>query len=56
MIRAAFMHRFENIFVCVLALILLALPSIIEKQLAIDIPPLMEGHYLLLYLRGGNPR
>ena len=43
MIRAAFMHRFENIFVCVLVLILLALPSIIEKQLAIDIPPLMEG-------------
>ena len=43
MIRAAFMHRFENIFVCVLALILLTLPSIIEKQLAIDIPPLMEG-------------
>lgn len=43
MIRAAFMHRFETIFVCVLALILLALPSIIEKQLAIDIPPLMEG-------------
>ena len=43
MIRAAFMHRFENIFVCVLALILLVLPSIIEKQLAIDIPPLMEG-------------
>ena len=43
MIRAAFMHRFENIFVCVLTLILLALPSIIEKQLAIDIPPLMEG-------------
>lgn len=43
MIRAAFMHRFENIFVCVLALILLALPPIIEKQLAIDIPPLMEG-------------
>ena len=38
-----FLHRFENIFVCVLALILLALPSIIEKQLAIDIPPLMEG-------------
>ena len=43
MIRAAFMHRFENIFVCVLALILLALPSVIEKQLAIDIPPLMEA-------------
>ena len=43
MIRAAFMHRFENIFVWVIALILLALPSIIEKQLAIDIPPLMEG-------------
>ena len=43
MIRSAVMHRFENIFVCVLALILLALPSVIEKQLAIDIPPLMEG-------------
>lgn len=42
-IRCAFMHRYENMFVCVLSLVLLAMPSLIEKQLAIDIPPVMEG-------------
>lgn len=43
LIRSAFMHRFENVFVCVLALILFSVPVLLEKQLAIDIPPLMEG-------------
>lgn len=43
LIRSAFMQRFENVFVCVLALILFTVPMLLEKQLAIDIPPVMEG-------------
>ena len=43
MVRAAFMHRYENIFVCVLSLALFCVPMLIERSLAIDIPPLMEG-------------
>lgn len=43
LIRSAFMQRYENVFVCVLALILFCIPVALEKTLAIDIPPLMEG-------------
>lgn len=42
-IRAAFMHRYENMFVCVLSLALFCVPMLIERSLDIDIPPLMEG-------------
>lgn len=42
-IRSAFMHRYENMFVCVLALVLFCLPMLIERTLSIDIPPVMEG-------------
>lgn len=42
-IPSAFMHRFENMFVCLLALILFCVPMFLERSLAIDIPPLMEG-------------
>lgn len=41
--RSAFMGLFENVFVCVLALALFAVPVLLEKWLAIDIPPLMEA-------------
>ena len=47
-IRCAFMQRYENMFVCVLSLVLLAMPTLIEKQLAIDIPPMMEAIILSL--------
>ena len=47
-IRCAFMQRYENMFVCVLSLVLLAMPTLIEKQLAIDIPPMMEA---IIYLQ-----
>ena len=43
LIRSIFMHRFENVFVCVLSLVLFAMPLLIERSLAIDIPPLMEA-------------
>lgn len=42
-VRAAFMHRFENMFVCVLSLVLFCVPVLIERSLDIDIPPVMEG-------------
>ena len=42
-VRAAFMHRYENMFVCVLSLVLFCVPMLIERSLAIDIPPLMEA-------------
>lgn len=43
MIRSAFMHRYENVFVCVLSLVLFCVPMLMEKHLSIDIPPLMEA-------------
>ena len=43
MIRSAFMHRYENVFVCVLSLVLFCVPMQMEKHQSIDIPPLMEA-------------
>ena len=43
LVRAAFMHRYENMFVCVLSLVLFCVPMLIERSLDIDIPPVMEG-------------
>ena len=47
-IRCAFMQRYENMFVCVLSLVLLAMPTLIEKQLAIDIPALLNAPSTLM--------
>nr|WP_297170913.1 hypothetical protein [uncultured Agathobaculum sp.] len=43
LIRSIFMRRYENVFVCILALVLFCLPVLIERSLDIDIPPVMEG-------------
>ena len=43
LIRSIFMQRYENVFVCVLSLVLFSMPMLIERSLAIDIPPVMEG-------------
>lgn len=43
LIRSIFMQRYENVFVCVLSLVLFCVPMLIERSLAIDIPPLMEA-------------
>lgn len=42
-IRNLFMRRYENVFVCLLALTLFDIPLWLEKKLAIEIPPLMEA-------------
>lgn len=43
LIRSAFAGRYENVFTCVLTLLLFCVPLTLEKHLVIDIPPLMEG-------------
>lgn len=43
MVRAAMTGNYENIFVCLLSLLLFCVPIFLEKHLAIDIPPVMEG-------------
>ena len=43
LIRAVFVGRYENVFVCVLSLLLFCMPMLLEKKLSIDIPPLMEA-------------
>ncbi len=43
LIRSAMMGRYENVFVCILSLLLFCVPIFLERKLAIDIPPLMEG-------------
>ncbi len=43
LVRSVITRRYENVFVCVLALCLFSVPLWIEKRLAIDIPPLLEG-------------
>ena len=41
-IRAVFRRDFESMFLCVLTLVLLVLPSILEKQLRIELPGTFE--------------
>lgn len=43
LIRSIFMQRYENVFVCVLSLVLFCVPVLIERSLDIYIPPVMEG-------------
>ncbi len=43
LVRSVITRRYENVFVCILALFLFSVPLWIEKRLAIDIPPLLEG-------------
>lgn len=42
MVAQIFNHNFENVFLCILSLILLLMPTIIEHQLKIDFPDTLE--------------
>lgn len=42
MVRAFFLRHYENMFMCILTLILLILPSIITKKLKIHLPSALE--------------
>lgn len=46
-IRSAFLGHYEHIFVCVLTIFLFNIPLFIDKNLKIDIPPLLES---IIYL------
>ncbi len=43
LVRSVFAGRYENVFVCLLSLMLFCMPMILEKRLSIDIPPVMEA-------------
>lgn len=43
LVRSIIMGSYENAFVCILSLVLFCVPIFLEKHLAIDIPPVMEG-------------
>lgn len=43
LIRQAFVGHFENVFLCVLTLILFCIPLFIDRRLGIDLPPALEG-------------
>ena len=42
LVAQAMNHNYENVFYCILALILFMLPSIIERRMLIDIPDTLE--------------
>lgn len=47
MIAQFFNHNYENVFLCVLTLILFFMPSLIERKLSIDLPDTLEVIILL---------
>ncbi|MCB6365978.1 hypothetical protein LI291_07320 [Intestinibacillus massiliensis] len=46
-IRQALMGNYENIFTCVLTLLLFCVPIFVDRRLGIDIPPVLEA---IIYL------
>jgi len=40
-------HNYENVYVCILTLVLFMLPSFVERQLHIDLPDALEITVLL---------
>lgn len=47
MVAQIFNHNYENVFLCVLTLVLFLLPSMIERRLRIDLPDTLEVIILL---------
>lgn len=47
LIRSAFLGHYEHMMLCVLTLVLLLLPSLIEHTLDIELPDLLESIILL---------
>ena len=47
MLAQIFNRNFENVFLCVLTLVLFAMPSLLERKLDIDLPNTLEIIILL---------
>ena len=47
LVAQAFNGNFENVYTCILALILFTIPSLIERRLHIDLPDTLEIIILL---------
>lgn len=43
LIRQAFLHNYEGVFMCVLTLLLFGVPNFIERRTGIDLPTMLEG-------------
>ena len=43
LVRQGFQGNYENMFLCILTLILFSIPLVIDRRLGIDIPPTLEG-------------
>ena len=43
LIRQAFLHNYEGVFMCVLTLMLFGVPNFIERRTGIDLPTMLEG-------------
>lgn len=56
MILQIFNRNFENVFLCVLTLLLLIVPSFLQVNLKIELPTGLEIILLILYLRGDSGR
>lgn len=47
MVAQIFNRNFENVYVCILTLILFTVPGFVEKKLHIDVPDVLEGIILI---------
>lgn len=55
MILQIFNRNYENVFLCVLTLVLLLIPSLIQINLKIELPTALEITILVFIFCGGDP-
>ena len=55
MLAQIFNRNFENVFLCILTLILFAMPSLLERKLDIDLPNTLEI-IILLFIYAAEQR
>ena len=52
MVAQFFNGNYENVFLCVLTLVLFTLPALVERQLRVDLPDTLETSILLSVFEG----
>lgn len=50
LVRQIFERNYEGVWVCALVLLLFLIPSFMEQQFEIEIPPLFEESFMFLFL------
>lgn len=54
MVAQFFNRNFENVFLCILTLVLLLLPTVLERRLQIDLPNTLEIIIMLFIFAAGD--